>query len=115
MSQINIGRARAEALRLAKQQAKENYVKNQTDTRPLRERFELEDNINVNYDPFEVHPNRWGIVKEVIPGVGYKILFTSTKGASCHGGVHKAYQRTDKTWVAETSRVDLVRYNQIIL
>jgi hypothetical protein len=112
MSQINMGKARAEAMRLAKEAAKQNYVAN-IDKDPT-ECFKVGDNINVNYDPTDKHPNRWGIVKEVVNG-GYKLLFTSTKGSSCHGGVHKVYQRNDGTWIAETEYIEFITYNQIII
>lgn len=108
----NLGRARAEAMRLAKESARQNYVAN-VDKDP-RECYELGDNINVNYDPTDKHPNRWGIIKEVVNG-GYKVRFTSKAGASCYGGVHKAYQRKDGTWIAETEYLEYIPYNKIII
>ncbi len=108
----NLGRARAEAMRLAKEKAKQNYVAS-IDKNPV-ECFKIGDNININYDPTGKHNNRWGIVKEVVAD-GYKVLFTSTKGASCYGGSHKVYERKDGSWIAETVYLEYVKYNQIIL
>ena len=70
------------------------------------------DDVNVNFDPFGKHPNRWGVIEKVVLG-GYVVRFTSTKGESCDGDIRKVHQRKDGTFVAATSVTKTVTYSQI--
>ena len=75
--------------------------------------YKVGDTIVVNFCPFGKHPTRKALVIEKV-SVGYKVQFTSTKGASCDGQNRKVYQRKDGKFVTLTEHIEVVTYDQVL-
>lgn len=75
--------------------------------------LQVNDMAVIDYDPFGVHTTRHALVLERV-SKGYKVRFTSTKGASCDGCNRKVYQRKDGTYVTLTECVEVVTYKQVL-